>query len=245
MIIKIIENRIEFFDMSSITEDVCELLDSYNGRDKVVRLACYTFKLYGCLTDNKPWQTAGSRLSNARMMLRLFDDIPMIRHTYNYGLGRIESSKIAATLGVLANVVDQAFLPVEKACWLYDVGVLKLTPETAEKLETISTSLWAASLFISLLQTTRAIQHLCWSRNCLQTLSENGGADAKLKLDIRLALQAVVAGKLCLDITHAVSCLPAGWLWGEKIGSTKVAAIATTSSVIGIAMYFARKRLLK
>lgn len=55
---------------------------------QVVRLACYACKLYGCVQDEKPWQSAGSRLSNARMMLRLFDDIPMIRHTYNYGLGR-------------------------------------------------------------------------------------------------------------------------------------------------------------
>ncbi|CAH0582895.1 unnamed protein product [Chrysodeixis includens] len=231
--------------MSSLIEDVCDLLDSYNGRDKVVRLACYTCKLYGCIKDEKPWQTAGSRLSSARMMLRLFDDIPMIRHTYNYGLGKHEATTTAAFLGVLANIVDQAFLPVEKACWLYDVGVLKLSNDTAYKLETVSTALWAASLFISLIQTSRSMQKLWWSRQCLQRASEDGGADAKKNLDVRLALEGVVTGKLCLDITHAVSCLPAGWLWGESIGSTKVSAIATTSSVIGIAMYFAKKRLLK
>lgn len=55
---------------------------------QVVRLACYACKLYGCAKDEKPWQKAGSQLSHARMLLRLFDDIPMIRHTYNYGLGR-------------------------------------------------------------------------------------------------------------------------------------------------------------
>lgn len=231
--------------MSSIVEDVCELLDSYNGRDKVVRLACYACKLYGCVNDEKPWQTAGSRLSSARMMLRLFDDIPMIRHTYNYGFGKHESSTAAAALGVIANMVDQAFLPVEKACWLYDVGVLKMTERNAETLETVSTLLWAASLFISLIQTSQSIRQLWWSRDCLQNSSEDGGADARKNLDVRLALQAAVAGKLCLDITHAVSCLPDGWLWGEKIGGTKVAAIATTSSLLGIVMYFAKKRLLK
>ncbi|XP_072929367.1 peroxisomal membrane protein 11C-like [Epargyreus clarus] len=229
--------------MSSVIEDVCELLDSYNGRDKVVRLACYTFKLYGCIKDDKPWQAAGSRLSNARLMLRLFDDIPMIRHTYTYGLGKHESSNIAAALGVLANMVDQMFLPVEKACWLQDVGILKLSPETAERLDIVSTALWAASLYISLLQTFRTTRHLWWSRECLQ--KSEAGSEAKRNLDVRLAFQAVTVGKLLLDITHAVSCLPAGWLWGDRIGSTKVAAIATTSSVIGIAMYFARKRLLK
>ncbi|XP_052758170.1 peroxisomal membrane protein 11C [Galleria mellonella] len=231
--------------MTSVLEDICELLDSYNGRDKVVRLACYVFKLYGCIKDEKPWQTAGSRLSGARLMLRLFDDIPMIRHTYNYGLGRHESTRVAAALGVLANMVDQAFLPVEKICWLNDVGVLKLSPQTAYVFETISTGLWAASLYISLIQTIRSIRQLSWSRDCLKKSSENADTDARRKLDVRLTLQYVTAAKQCLDITHAVSCLPSGWLWGEKIGSTTVAAIATTSSVIGIAMYFARKRLLK
>ncbi|CAH2040195.1 unnamed protein product, partial [Iphiclides podalirius] len=231
--------------MSSIVEDICELLDSYNGRDKIVRLSCYAFKLYGCIKGEKSWQTAGSRLSNARMMLRLFDDIPMIRHTYHYGLGRHESSKIAALLGVLANMVDQAFLPVEKACWLHDVGILKLSPKTADTSEVISTALWAISLYISLLQTFRSLRHLWWSRDCLQSCSEDGGAVAREGIDVRIALQAVTAGKLCLDIAHAVSCLPPGWLWGDRIGPTKVAAVATTSSLIGIALYFARKRLLK
>ncbi|XP_026330392.1 peroxisomal membrane protein 11C-like [Hyposmocoma kahamanoa] len=231
--------------MSSVMDDICELLDSYSGRDKVVRLACYAFKLYGCVRNDKGWQKAGSQLSHSRMILRLFDDIPTIRQTYNYGLGRHESSSSAAALGVLANLIDQAFLPVEKACWLQEVGVLKLSENSAENLDTISTLLWAAGLYVSLLQTIGTIRHLWWSRDCLQKSSEGGGADAKKNLDVRLILQAVVAGKLCLDITHAVSCLPAGWLWGEKIGPTKVNIIATTSSVIGIAMYFAKKILLK
>lgn len=63
-----------------------------------------------------------------------------------------ESSRIAAFLGLLANSVDQVFLPVEKACWLHDVGILKLSPKTADTLEVISTALWASSLCISLVQ---------------------------------------------------------------------------------------------
>lgn len=65
---------------------------------QVVRLACYSFKLYGCLKGEKPWQAAGSQLSTARMILRLFDDIPMIRHTYSYGLGKHVSILIKSIL---------------------------------------------------------------------------------------------------------------------------------------------------
>ncbi|XP_023934834.1 peroxisomal membrane protein 11C [Bicyclus anynana] len=227
----------------SVVEDICELLDSYNGRDKVVRLACYSCKLYGCLRGEKPWETAGSRLSGARLMLRLFDDIPMLRHTYNYGLGRHESSKVAAVLGVLANVVDQTFLPVEKACWLHEVGVLRLSARAAERLEVLSTALWAASLYISLIQTIRSMRHTWWSRSCLAAGGEAGAA--RRQLDARLLLQAAAGGKLLLDIVHAVSCLPRGALWGARVPAAHVAAIATASSLAGIALHFARKRLLK
>ncbi|CAH2234428.1 peroxisomal membrane protein 11C-like [Pararge aegeria] len=225
--------------MSSVVEDVCELLDSYNGRDKVVRLACYTCKLYGCLRGEQAWQTAGSRLSGARLMLRLFDDIPMIRHTYNYGLGKHESTKIAAVLGVLANIVDQTFLPVEKACWLHEVGVLRLSAPAASRLEVLSTVLWAASLYISLIQTARAMRHTWWRRDCLRA-----GA-ARRQLDARLWLQGGAAAKLALDLVHAGSCLPRGWLWGARLAPAHVAAAASLSSLAGIALYFARKRLIK
>jgi hypothetical protein len=87
------------------------------------------------------------------------------------------------------------------------------------------------------------MKQLCWSRECLQ--SSEGASEARRGVDVRLALQAATAAKLCLDLAHAVSCLPRGFLWGEAIGSTKVAAIATTSSLMGIALYFAKKRLVK
>ncbi|KAL4714680.1 hypothetical protein ACJJTC_012597 [Scirpophaga incertulas] len=229
--------------MSSVIDDICELLNSYNGRDKVLRLACYTFKLYGCLKNRKEWQAAGSRLSTARLMLRLFDDIPMMRHIYNYGFGKHETSTIAAILGLLANIVDQMFLPVEKACWLHDVGILKLSDDMAYRLETLSTALWAASLYIALVQTGQSIKQLCWSRECLQSTESDSAV--RRSIDRRVALQTATAAKLCLDLVHAVSCLPRGYLWGEAVTPTKVAAIATTSSLMGIALYFVKKRFVK
>lgn len=63
-----------------------------------------------------------------------------------------EPSKTAALLGIIANAVDQVFLPVEKALWLHEVGVLKFDEKTADRLDVFSTGLWATSLYISLLQ---------------------------------------------------------------------------------------------
>ncbi|CAG9138201.1 unnamed protein product [Plutella xylostella] len=222
--------------MSSVTDDICDMLDSYGGRDKVVRLACYSLKLYGCLRGDKGWQKAGSQLSHARMLLRLFDDLPTLMGTLSYGLGKHEPTLTDAALGVLANLVDQLFLPVEKVLWFQELGILKFSPKTAEALDTTSTVLWAAGLYLGLFQTLQSIQRLLWTRDCLQQ-SEDKCSDAKKKLDVRIMLQFVTAGKLCLDITQAVSCLPAGWLWGERIGATKVAAIATSSSVLSLASY--------
>ena len=86
------------------------------------------------------------------------------------------------------------------------------------------------------------MRHLWWSKNCLNS---EDAYEARRNLDNRLLIQSVTAAKLCLDITHAVSCLPSGCLWGEKIGGTKVSALATLSSVIGIGLYFTKKRLFK
>lgn len=99
-------------------------------------------------------------------------------------------------------------------------------------------------LFVCL-RTLRSIRHTWWSRECLRAEAASAASAARRQLDARLLLQAGAAAKLLLDITHAVSCLPRGVLWGERIGAARVAAIATISSVAGIALYFARKRLLK
>lgn len=117
--------------------------------------------------------------------MRLFDDLPMLKHTLEYGLGknviehlckycinvlstRISFQKLSLTftylfliqepdrvfsfLGVLGNVVDQLFFPIEKVCWFGECGVIKLTDKQMNLFDTINTVFWATSLYITLLR---------------------------------------------------------------------------------------------
>ena len=70
---------------------ISEYLDSYEGRDKFLRTLSYAAKLASGFpasneTSNK-FKSFGSKMSGARVILRLLDDIPNIHHAMSYGWG--------------------------------------------------------------------------------------------------------------------------------------------------------------
>ncbi len=68
------------------------LLSTYSGRDKLVRTSSYVAMLLSGVTKgtaSKKFGTVASQLSAARVVLRLFDDLPMWKAvTSKYGLGK-------------------------------------------------------------------------------------------------------------------------------------------------------------
>jgi peroxin-11C len=58
-----------------------------------------------------------TKMSQTRANLRLLDDIPMIQYTLDYGWGEKEPDKVMAAIGVLTNVIDHIYYPVDKMCW--------------------------------------------------------------------------------------------------------------------------------
>lgn len=68
-----------------------ELLESYSGRDSVIRAANY-LSLYLSArtrgTKSLKLKRISEQLSYCRLILRLFDDLPMLRYTVTYGLGK-------------------------------------------------------------------------------------------------------------------------------------------------------------
>ena len=72
-----------------------ELLDSYSGRDSVIRAVNYTCLYFsGCTSRSTSLKLKkiSEQLSYCRLILRLFDDLPMLRYTVMYGLGKEVSS---------------------------------------------------------------------------------------------------------------------------------------------------------
>lgn len=67
-----------------------ELLNSYSGRDSVIRAVSYLslyFSGHTRGTNSLKFKKISEELSHCRLILRLFDDLPMLRHTVTYGLG--------------------------------------------------------------------------------------------------------------------------------------------------------------
>lgn len=64
-------------------------------------------------------------------------------------------------------------------------------------------------------------------------------------LNGRQRMEMISVFRLSLDLTHAVSTLPAGWLWGGKLRTWHVGAIGTTSAMIGIFQFIVKQRLKK
>ncbi|TMW52576.1 hypothetical protein DOY81_002322 [Sarcophaga bullata] len=201
--------------------EFCDIIDTYGGRDKVMKALCYGTKLIGgYYADRKPelakrYAIASSRISGARATLRLIDDIPMIQYALEYGWGQNESDPAMAVLGVIANIVDLLYYPVEKLCWLSEHKIIDLK----------NADYWDNHKI-----------------NAIKDPKKSPEDELKIKKH-RLEILSLV--RLSLDFIHAASYLPKGYLWGGKLSTFQIGAIGTTSAAIGIYQIFAKRRLNK
>ena len=71
--------------------EVLRIIGGYRERDKLIRLCQYLSKLFAG-SGNKGWSrkllTVATELGGCRVVLRLFDDLPMLAYTYDYGWGK-------------------------------------------------------------------------------------------------------------------------------------------------------------
>lgn len=69
-----------------------KLLQQMTNLLQVLRALCYSTKLIGGLCKDelhaKRFAAFSSQMSNARAVLRLLDDLPMLQYTIEYGLGK-------------------------------------------------------------------------------------------------------------------------------------------------------------
>ncbi|XP_014361086.2 peroxisomal membrane protein 11C [Papilio machaon] len=215
-------------------DEMCSLLETHANRDKVVSLVSYTLKLWGATSKSQPLLTASGRIAAARATLRLFDDAAAIRALLKYGLGR-QDGLFWGFLGVSNGVLQLSYLQCEKLVWLMDTGLLKLSPELDEKIRIMHKLFWSLSAFVALVRSLRAL-HLTG-----QIMKSSNKPKCT---GVRFTQASLTTSKLLLDVLHAVSWLPRGWLWGGALSTTKVSAIATASAVFGLVMHYNGKRLL-
>lgn len=64
--------------------------------------------------------------------------------------GAQEPDRTMSVLGVVSNIVDHIYYPVEKICWLAEHKCIAVDDE--DKWDTISSVFWVASIYLNLMK---------------------------------------------------------------------------------------------
>ncbi|KAJ3641217.1 hypothetical protein Zmor_027732 [Zophobas morio] len=228
---------------SVVLDEICVLLDSYKGRDKILRTLCYSTKLIGGASSNKllteKMLKFSKIMSATRTTLRLLDDFPMLKYNLEYGFGKEEPDKLMAALGVTTNIIDQLYYPVEKVGWLAENNLI--SGVDTNKWDTISSIFWVASIYLTLMRSLHFVAVLQKHKRCV-TLKNDENTSLEQLLS-RQHYEILTCVRLSLDFVHAVNTLPKGFLWSSKLNTWQVGLIATMSSVLGIYQIYAKKKL--
>lgn len=224
-------------------DPIVQLLESYRGRDKVVRTLCYGSQLVGGVLSQKSGRSSAvgkslllfsAQLSHCRTVLRLFDDLSMVAYTRSYGLGNREEDGVVRFLSVLTNVADQLYYPCEHIAWAAEAELIKVQPD---RWWTLSTLLWAASLLLGALRSIRVImllrRKLREHQRTRQDSASHGRATRReCQQQITMEMLSVVS---CLaDLSNAIHWMPPGVLWAAQFPSWLVGLMGTVSSFIGL-----------
>ncbi|CAB0038791.1 unnamed protein product [Trichogramma brassicae] len=197
---------------------VSDYLDSYEGRDKFLRTLSYAAKMAsGFPTSNDTadkFKKFGSKMSGARVILRLLDDIPNIHSVMTYGTGQKEPDWLIRTIELIKITVDLLYSPVEHICW---AGENNLVSIDIEKWGNATTWFWIGSLYLSLLKTLRKYK----------LLKKQEMNFCKKEIDPRF--------ELCNKLSAQRDIV------GGKFSAFQVGALGTISSLIGVYQALTRK----
>ncbi|XP_040485325.1 peroxisomal membrane protein 11C isoform X1 [Ursus maritimus] len=226
--------------MAALT-GLASALESYRGRDRLIRTLGYCFQLVGgVLVERCPARsevgtrllTLSSQLSHCRTVLRLFDDVAMFIYTKQYGLGAEEEDIFVRCVSVLGNLADQLYYPCEHIAWAADAKILRVD---SARWWTLSTAFWGLSLLLGIARSLRMILML---RRRLR-----GPAVAftsRLPRTKRRAMEAQVQSEVLTllsnvaDLANAVHWLPPGVLWAGRFPLWLVGLLGTVSSLLSV-----------
>ncbi|XP_041861165.1 peroxisomal membrane protein 11C [Melanotaenia boesemani] len=226
--------------MQQLVESLVRLLESYRGRDKVIRTVCYGSQLVGGVltrkdeTDTSSLQFGKSlllfsaQLSHCRTVLRLFDDLSMLAYSHSYGLGASEQDTSIRWISVLNNVADQLYYPCEHIAWAADADLIKVK---SDKWWLFSTVLWGTSLLLGILRSLRVLLLLKKKLKKYER-DEGDSRHSQLRRQMRGELLSILSSMA--DLSNAIHWMPPGFLWAGRFPSWLVGLLGTISSLIGL-----------
>lgn len=140
----------------------CQLLETYNGRDKVLRISAFICTLLSdfpvCKWDNvgkkRPvlnrlfalfqglrnsslaakFKIAGKQISGGRTVQRLLDDLPTLNRTISYRLGEGEKDWIIRLSMVASQLINTIYSPIETLAWAGDHKIIGIETAPLAKL---------------------------------------------------------------------------------------------------------------
>ncbi|KAG7165408.1 Peroxisomal membrane protein 11C-like [Homarus americanus] len=122
-------------------QEIVTVLETYRGREKTLRTVQYGLLLLTPLAKENTrtaLQTVSSQFGMARVILRLFDDLPMLQYSWSCIRSTKGKDTFLRCLELTNIAVDQLYFPLEHIAWARDMKVLKGN----------SASLWHASLLL-------------------------------------------------------------------------------------------------
>ncbi|NWI89565.1 PX11C protein, partial [Pitta sordida] len=171
---------------------------------------------------------ASAQLSSCRTVLRLFDDLAMLRYSCSYGLGPEDEDVLVRGLTVLCNVANQLYYPCEHLAWAADVGIVRAG---SHKWWTLSTALWGCALLLGIL---RSVRVLCQLRRKLRQHKCMSSAQSQKELRAQVKAEVLSILTDAADLSNAIHWMPPGFLWAGRFPPWLVGLLGTISSLIGI-----------
>ncbi|XP_071019530.1 peroxisomal membrane protein 11C [Oncorhynchus clarkii lewisi] len=228
--------------MQNSLESLVNVLESYRGRDKVIRTLCYGSQLVGGVLSEKPGLSSAqlgkslllfsAQLSHCRTVLRLFDDLSMLTYSQSYGLGAGEEDSALRWMSVLNNVADQLYYPCEHIAWAADA---KIISAKSDKWWLLSGILWGVSLLLGVFRSMRVVM-LLRKKLRKSTRGDSSEGTVASRSQLRRQVQGEVLSILSsmADLSNAIHWMPPGFLWAGCFPNWLVGLMGTMSSLIGL-----------
>ncbi|KAK3920345.1 Peroxisomal membrane protein 11C [Frankliniella fusca] len=219
---------------STLLDRLDEYLDTYSGRDKLLKALCYSLKFatrfYESPKTVHDLKLVSSEISNCRTILRFLDYVPVFKYVLTYKFGKNEKDKYLKLIGRISCILDVIFYPLEQVAWLAERKIIKVNPEPWDNASTVC---WVVSLYLGLMKALRSLSLLEQHKKCLKTTD----ADVRLPMERVLIQQRgllLLAIRTSCDLVYAIHYLPEGFLWSSKLETWQVGALGMVSAGIGI-----------
>ncbi|CAM4936068.1 unnamed protein product [Rotaria socialis] len=204
--------------MSSLTTQTIRVLDCYEGRDGAITLTLY----FCCLLSE-----------DCRVVLRLYDDIAILRDFFTYELRPGERNWIVRCLKLLHYIAWLGYYPSEHISWLGDMNLIDVDPEFWEFLTNF---FWATALITSALWNAYVVLQY---RSQKHISKEKKEEEKKSLIPWTAARNAMlVTIRDGTEFMVAVNNLPKGYLWSSTLTYTQVGMFGTCSAFLRLFALF-------